>query len=345
MASLNVSELPNPLTPMALIPPEIAYQIQIGIYILVGTLGAYIWDILSNLQNDYKLLTTQKVGLATGAYFFSRLWSFLYILSSTLFETYPLKRCVLGQLLANICYAIAVPANCLLFFLRARAIFNRNPYLVMILFVLWLSVLGTGAVMPSGIFGGNIGPTPYCLTTSAKPYVGAIGITPVIHDTAVFFAISWRLFGNSQGGHGLGGNIRAFLTGEYLPQFSKAVLKDGQLYYLSAVTVNLLTVIMFYNHDVAESYRTMFTVCNIMITNCMACLVFRNTKFGYHKRVVTTSELMSRSTGSTLVMHKRPGQNSGGRTDMLNGVHITNMTEQTLDPPDSQYMPFKKADM
>ncbi|KAJ7258052.1 hypothetical protein B0H12DRAFT_1015043 [Mycena haematopus] len=337
MASFNASELPNPLTPMAFIPGEIAHQLQVEIYMLVGTLGAYIWDILSNLHNDYLLLTTQKVGIATVTYFFSRFWSLLYLLNSTLLETYPLKNCALGQELANICYAIAVPANCLLFFLRARAIFNRNRYLVIFLFVVWLSVVGTAAAMPSGVFGGNIGPTPYCLTTSAKgPYVGGIGITPVIHDTIVFLAISWRLFENSHAKHGFTGNIKAFWTGEYLPRFSRAVLKDGQMYYLTAVTVNLFNVIMFYNQDVAEAYRTMFSVCNIMLTNCMACLVFRNTKFGYHGRVATTSELMARGTGPVLFMHRREGQ-SGGKTDVtLNVVQVTHVTEQMADAPVSK---------
>ncbi|KAJ6465767.1 hypothetical protein C8R45DRAFT_1173402 [Mycena sanguinolenta] len=342
MASFNVSELPNPLTPMAFIPPEIAHQLQIEIYILVGTLAAYIWDILSNLQNDYLLLTTQKVGIATVTYFFSRFWSLLYLLSSTLLENvsaYPLKNCAFGQDLANISYAIAVPANCFLFFLRARAIFNRDRYLVLFLFVVWLSVLGTAAAIPSGVFASNIGPTPYCLTTSAKSYAGGLGITPVIHDTIVFLAISWRLFENSHVEQDFTENLRVFWTGEHLPRFSKAVLKDGQMYYLTAVAANLLNVIMFYNQDVAEAYRTMFSVCNIMITNCMACLVFRNTKFGYHKRVVTTSELMSRQSGSVLVMHKREGPGGGKTAPMVNVVQVkvTDISEQTLaDAPDSQ---------
>ncbi|KAF7373748.1 hypothetical protein MSAN_00586300 [Mycena sanguinolenta] len=339
MASFNLSELPNPLTPMAFIPPEIAHQLQIEIYILVGTLAAYIWDILSNLHNDYLLLSTQKVGIATVTYFFSRFWSLLYLLSSTLLETYPLKDCTFGQDLANVSYAITVPANCLLFFLRARAIFNRNRYLVLFFLVVWLSVLGTAAVLPSGVFASNIGPTPYCLTTSAKSYAGGIGITPLIHDTIVFLAISWRLFENSHVGHGLTENIRAFWTGEYLPRFSKAILKDGQLYYLTAVTVNLLNVIMFYNQDVAEAYRTMFSVCNIMLTNCMACLVFRNTKFGYHKRVATTSELVSRQNGSVLVMHRQDGQGGGKTGAMMNivQVQVTDISEQTVaDVPESQ---------
>ncbi|KAF7345477.1 hypothetical protein MVEN_01566000 [Mycena venus] len=245
MPSLNLTQIPNPLTPYALLPPEIAYQTQIGSFILIGTLGAYLWDVLSNINNDYKLITEYRVGLSTAVYFFSRLWSLLFILSSTMFETYPLVHCSLAQTLVETCFAIAVPSTSLLFFLRARAIFDRNPYLVVSLFLVWLSVLGSAATVPTAITAINIGPTPYCINVGVKP----------------------------------------------------ALLKDGQMYYLITVTANTLTVVMFYNTRVAPTYRVMFTVCNIMVTNAMACHVFRNTKFGYHRRITTTSEIVSRMSG------------------------------------------------
>ncbi|KAF8132233.1 hypothetical protein K438DRAFT_1454634, partial [Mycena galopus ATCC 62051] len=276
--SMNDSDLLNPLTPLAFIPPNIAYLFQVAIYIYVGTLGAMIWDVLSNLHNDYKLLMGHKVGIATAAYFVSRFSALLYTVISTLYNTYPLKNCPLWGTLEVAASSIAVSANSLLFFLRARAIFNRNPYLRGMFCVMWLSVVGSAVAMPFSVFGGNVGPTPYCTFVSAKPYASAIGVTLLIHDTTVFLAISWRLFGNSHSDYGFKRNMRAFLAGEYLPRFSKALLKDGQIYYLSTVLINLLNLIMFYNQERSDSYRTMFTVCNVMITNCLACLVFRNTK-------------------------------------------------------------------
>ncbi|KAJ7452777.1 hypothetical protein B0H11DRAFT_1741655 [Mycena galericulata] len=323
MASFNVSELPNPLTPKAFLPPELAYQFTIGVYILVGTLGAYIWDILSNLQHDYKILSTGKMGPATAAYFFSRLWSFLYILGSAIFQTFPLNQCNLAQLLIDICYAIAVPANCLLFFLRARAIFNRNPYLVTVGFCLWLSVVGSAFTVPAAVKAGTIGVTRYCTTTSAKSFVGISAITPLVHDTTMFFAISLRLFGTAHVDHGFQRNLRAFLTGEYLPSFSRALLKDGQLYYLSAVTVNLIVVAMFYNQAVPEIYQTMFTVSSVMVTNAMAGLVFRNTKLGLNARIMTTTDMSPEKT-NTIPIFRQPVRSS----IILDG---TNATDEALD--------------
>jgi hypothetical protein len=33
---------------------------------------AFLWDVLSNVNNDYKLVTEHRLGLGTAAYFFSR---------------------------------------------------------------------------------------------------------------------------------------------------------------------------------------------------------------------------------------------------------------------------------
>ncbi|KAJ7222153.1 hypothetical protein GGX14DRAFT_558254 [Mycena pura] len=291
MAPLN--ETLNPNTPLAFLPPDLAREVQVGGYVLAGTLGAYIWDILCNLHNDYKLLLKYRVGFATVVYFVSRLWSLMYILSATLIETFPLgKACAPVSTFAGVCYTIAVPGTCLLFFLRARAIYNNHTILGFFFFIAWLSVLGTAALVPFIATAANIGPTDYCIDVNVKSYASAATITPLVHDTIIFVAISLRLFRNS---YVTRGNFRAFVTGEYLPQFSKALLKDGQLYYLAAVTSNTLVTVMLYNTRVAFAYRTMFTMCNIMITNAMACHVFRNTKFGLDK--MTSSDSTSGAPG------------------------------------------------
>ncbi|KAJ7354455.1 hypothetical protein DFH08DRAFT_1077163 [Mycena albidolilacea] len=336
MASNQTLKLPNPLTDLAFLPPDAAWQTQIGRYILVGTLGAYIWDFLSNTHNDYKLLTQHRVGLATVAYFFSRLWSLLYLTVGTIYRTYPLGHCHLAEKLVDAGYAVAVSANCLLFFLRARAIFNRNPVFVPFLFCLWLSVVGTAATIPTAVTAINIGPTKYCINIAAKGYASGIAITSLIHDTTVFLSISWRLFANAHVDRGLTANTKAFVTGEYLPHFSRAVLKDGQLYYLITVAANLLTVSMFYNTRVGAGYRTMFTACNVMVINAMGCHVFRNTKFGFHRRVITTSELTSRGVSGSFplpIMRRTHGGNSGMHVDgSRTAVNITRVVaDDALD--------------
>ncbi|KAF7350078.1 hypothetical protein MVEN_01309700 [Mycena venus] len=77
---------------------------------------------------------------------------------------------------------------------------------------------------------------------------------------------------------------------------------------------------MSYNSRVTATYRTMFFVRTVMVTNCMACHVFRNTKFGYHARVVTTTELNSRTTRSA------PMIRMAVHRDGLRAEHIDTVT-------------------
>ena len=61
---------------------------------------------------------------------------------------------------------------------------------------------------------------------------------PLIYDTLVFLAITWRLSRNSYdpGPNTLESGIKFLIFGDYLPVFSKALLRDGQAYYLLAIS-------------------------------------------------------------------------------------------------------------
>ncbi|KAF8207921.1 hypothetical protein K438DRAFT_1904628 [Mycena galopus ATCC 62051] len=350
MASFNVSDLPNPFTPLAFLPPDNAHQVQVEEYVLVGTAGAFVWEILSSLYSDYRLVAKCRVGLPTYTYLFARLWSFLFVFSSAFFQTYPFKNCVLGQHLVGVTIAVAVPANAFLFFLRARAIYDQNPFFVAFLAISWVGVAVSSAMVPAGINGGNIGPTNYCRAVSTKPFISAVTIAPLFNDTIIFVAISWRLYRNSH----VDRSFRNFVTGESLPRFSKALLQDGQLYYLVPISItvacNLLAMIMFYNPHVAVPYQTMFTVPNVMVTNAMASHVYRKTKLGYHERIVTSSELnfqSQKASGCTLPMRSLSGPRARHQINaegLKNGVHVTNITELTRDPSDSECFPQFKIE-
>lgn len=58
-------------------------------------------------------------------------------------------------------------------------------------------------------------------------------IIPVVNDTFVFLAISWKLMRNAYVEEfNIKGRIRTMVLGDYMPAFSKGMLKDGQSYYL-----------------------------------------------------------------------------------------------------------------
>lgn len=86
-----------------------------------------------------------------------------------------------------------------------------------------------------GVDGVNIGPTQYCIDGEVEAYVTAATIIPLVNDTFVFLAISWRLFSNSYARPTFKDGLRVLIFGDYMPMFSKAMLHDGQAYYLLLV--------------------------------------------------------------------------------------------------------------
>jgi hypothetical protein len=112
-------------------------------------------------------------------------------------------------------------------------------------FVLWLGLLACTILIPVGILGGTIGPTKYCVDADVPNSAYAAIIAPLVHDTLVFIAISWRLIQNAHMEAGFKGGVQVALFGKSLPAFSRGLLLDGQRYYLWVLFLKFL----FYDTD------------------------------------------------------------------------------------------------
>ena len=82
------------------------------------------------------------------------------------------------------------------------------------------------------------GMTPICINQGTDAFIVSSIIIPLINDTLVFLAISWRLSRVSYDPYTLktASGIKFFIFGDYLPGFSKAMFRDGQAYYLLAIS-------------------------------------------------------------------------------------------------------------
>lgn len=129
-------------------------------------------------------------------------------------------------------YTVALASNTLLFFFRVRAIYDRNLYVTLFFGFLWLSVIAGALTTTQGIKVVELPPTTYCIGAGLQPYVGAAIIIPLVNDTLVFLAISWRLMRNSHIEDSFKNGFRAFAFGKFMPAFSRGLLQDGQAYYL-----------------------------------------------------------------------------------------------------------------
>ncbi|CAA7262428.1 unnamed protein product [Cyclocybe aegerita] len=309
--------LPNLFTPMAFLPPELAYQYTISTYVYVGTLGVLVWDILFHLRQDYPLVFRYPVRLPGLVYLLSRMAALAFILSAVIYQTAPVGiPCRLFSKVVEWLFAVAVPSTSLLFLFRVLAIFDRNKFVCAFFSVMWLCVVA-GVITPTqGLIGANIGPTKYCINVKVEEYVGAAAIIPLVNDTLVFLAISWKLMRNTHtSANPLRGNLslRALLRGDYLPAFSRGLLQDGQVYYLTTVTTNLMTVIIFYFTFVPAVYRAMFAVPNAVLMNMMACRVYRRTKLARYKELKNPSSnpSSSMSNGGAVIPLAFPPNRNG----------------------------------
>jgi len=306
MSSTNgtsLPQLPNPYTPLAFFPPELAYEVSVSIYTFVGTLTVMIWDILNNINTDYRLLTQYRIALPTIAYFISRFATLGYLLASTIILTAPIGHCV--QIWKGVpwLYVVAVPATSLLFFFRVRAMFNNNLYVTLFFSFMWLAVVGGSVTSTQGVTLVPLGTTNYCTNGRMDEYVIASGIIPLVNDTLVFIAISWRLVRGSHRGPIRKGGSWSFIFGKHLPAFSRSLLQDGQVYYLSTVGLAFLSVIFITVKSIPAVYRSAIGIPDIMLINVMACRVYRNTKFGIFKETTSDFVLPTESTDVSIVFN------------------------------------------
>ncbi|KAF9473269.1 hypothetical protein BDN70DRAFT_886012, partial [Pholiota conissans] len=255
-----------------------AYQSSVSIYILCGSLGVLLWDILDNASSDFYLIFKTHISFTTVVYLGSRMGSLEYAIGCNIFQTAPTGDCSGLEKIAGAFYPISLGLSGFLFFIRLRAVFNDFRSAVAFFFLLWLGLLGSTMIAPLTVHGTVIGDTRYCRDTFPKAVYASI-LSPLIYDTLVFGAITCRLVMNVHVEMGIKDGFMVAFSGKYLPTFSRGMLKDGQKYYLLSLIFNLMTVVIIFNTSVPVTMRSMWVTPNVVLTNIMACRVYRNTRF------------------------------------------------------------------
>ncbi|KAF5344034.1 hypothetical protein D9757_010062 [Collybiopsis confluens] len=265
----------SPVIPFQLLPPSIAFQLQIKTYIFAGASGVFVWDVLTNIVSDWHLFLLAKNKYSLAAYAMSRIGALGYVIGRTAYMTYPMGNCRLADILVDCCFPIGMAGSSLLFFLRARAVYMGHKYITALFAFLWLSTLAACLTIPFATYPDttNIENTAYCVTVATKDFAVAAVVVPTVTDIIVFLAISYRLMSHGfTESRGIGNRI----LGRNLPAFSRALLRDGQKYFLVTVVSNLATIALGCA-QISPIYQWMFTGPNLMMTNIMACYVFRHT--------------------------------------------------------------------
>lgn len=129
------------------------------------------------------------------------------------------------------CCILSISSSSFLFLRRVQAVYADNCWVKRAFFALWLADGGLEFTVPIGVRASHIPGTKYCIDSEPKHYVIAGGIIPVIFDTFVFLAISYKI-GTSHSAQDARVSWSTLVSGKALPRLSRAILQGGQQYYL-----------------------------------------------------------------------------------------------------------------
>ncbi|KAF7378258.1 hypothetical protein MSAN_00251100 [Mycena sanguinolenta] len=276
----NATESLNSSTPLAFLPPALADELERSRYLFAATLGAYVWDIALNLGNDYALLFKHKIRFPTIVYFLSRAFTLAYILACFIYTAAPVKHCHALSLGYNICLVLSQTTTAMLFFLRVTAVWHQSKVAFAVFSILWIAVLGAGITVPLGVRTAHIRLTMQCINTAVPADSEVAAIMPLINDTAIFFAISYRILAHMIVADSPLARLRVFFGGPGLSALSEALLRSGQHFYLIAVATNVTLLVLLKLPQLSPLYRGMLVAPAFGLVNAMACIVFRRIKFG-----------------------------------------------------------------
>ncbi|KZV76666.1 hypothetical protein PENSPDRAFT_389780 [Peniophora sp. CONT] len=303
----------NPGEPFAYIPAESGHQLHNFQYVAAATTGMFVWELCNDLSSLHMLFFTSRPTIPATVYLISRISTLLYNVFSLQFLVVG-GNCAALYVGVGIFWVFASSCTAMLFFLRVRAIYRDNNLVIGFFALLWLFVVGGSVTIPVVLSGnpnrvGHLLPNnSFCVDRGSFPgYAGSAMIIPAIYDTLVFIAISYRLFPPQEISQDMTRKARAslFFTGQGYPRFTKALLQQGQQYYLISVAANIFSLTFYFAPVVPQPYHVMVTLIHINIINSMACSVYRDVKFGrISERSMASTNV--RSTGNRFPIRATP---------------------------------------
>ncbi|KAH7931070.1 hypothetical protein BV22DRAFT_1027828 [Leucogyrophana mollusca] len=281
MSAQILTGIENPGVYLNYLPPAIADQYEVSRNVYIATLGALLWDILSSLPQDIRLIRISRPTPIIFAYILSRAAALGYVFQSVIAKTGPVDHCGALELAICLCWIVTSATSSFLFLKRVQAVFPHQKTVFYVFSFLWVANVGVSTVAPIGSHAGPLADTKHCINTGEAHYVAAAVIMQLVFDSLVFLAVSYKI-ASSRLSQEERTSWRTLVSGKSLPRLSKAVLQGGQQYYLITVGANIAITVLLMTPSVPPVYQATFTIPDIALTSSMACRVFRNLKLnGY----------------------------------------------------------------
>jgi len=292
----EASQVLNPFTPMAFLPPELASQAVLAGFVVACSLSVLIWDVLHHLGDDFHLAFRKRFRFPTAVYFLSRTATLVYLVGKNVQLNSQIIHCRAMEIIMCGAFVVAHSATSFLFYIRVCAVYGMKRSVVAFFGLTWLIVVAGAAATFTAQEGVHIGPTLYCTSRLRNKFIIATSATDLFNDSLIFVAILYRLSVANMSGEENGTKRKIWdpmrrLTA--LQGFTKGFLQDSQIYYLIAVIMNFTTVVTFFavNHPPDSPFRVVFIFPNTVVVNIMASRVFRNVQFGRHTKTMFMSTI------------------------------------------------------
>ncbi|KAI0782238.1 hypothetical protein C8Q75DRAFT_811813 [Abortiporus biennis] len=278
------------LNPLALLPADLADQLENSRYIVAATVGAITWDILMSVRDEYKIVRlTKRVRPTDIVYVISRCMAYIQIMLSFLLIAGKIENCSVVLATTTWMAVVVIALNCLFFLFRINAVFYGHRLVIAFFVCLWLTAVAlsvySAATVPSGSAAIRLGSVTLCLPTEVS--VGArtsIGlIAAAVHDTLVWLAISLKLILLTWGPKSPSAkpfSLKGIFAGSGMGKITGTLFIGGQVYYFVAVATNIFAIVIMLTPSIPDTYKRVPQVVNIALQNAMACRVYRELKLG-----------------------------------------------------------------
>ncbi|KIP09455.1 hypothetical protein PHLGIDRAFT_323809 [Phlebiopsis gigantea 11061_1 CR5-6] len=250
--------------------------------------GAWTWEVLSNLGEEYDLLTKFKFTCTQLLYVLSRITTTVCVCLALTFLLADVENCDSLFKTTSTLLALAPLFSSMLMFIRLRAIYLNDTRLVYAYLCLWFfsSVTNFGTTIPS-FHASHIGTTRRCIISSVHSMAAVGVIINAITDTVYFLAVSYKLLNMRQYGgtwkmrlKSFFGGSERYLSGVRRRGLTHALLRGGQQYYLLTVWMSVATAVLPFCTNLPLDIRILLNVPYVALQNAMMCKVHRQLKLG-----------------------------------------------------------------
>ncbi|KIM58878.1 hypothetical protein SCLCIDRAFT_1218227 [Scleroderma citrinum Foug A] len=267
----------NPAVYLNYLDPNAAFDYEVTRNVYIATLGAMIWDILSCVQQDWKLLRISKPQPVFFAYYLSRLGTLSFTIFYVLDYTGPIENCQKLLNFSTACFFVSVASTDFLFLARVCAVYCHKKPIYITFILLWIVDVGVLCLFFTGLEVIPIANTKHCINVSKNEYVAASLLVSILFDTMVYIFVTAKLL-STRNSSEKKTTWRTIFSGGSLPRLSRAIMQGGQQYYLIKVVGSMMMIFFWLVPSIPSVYRHVVAVPFVGIASSMACRVYRKLK-------------------------------------------------------------------